>query len=61
MAHRIWRFFVDADGHWRWQQLALDKTIVEESAVSYSDYHECLAAARANGYIHEPAQTHIRR
>ena len=61
MAHRIWRFFVGADGHWRWQQLALDKTILDESPASYSDYENCLAAAQVSGYVHEPAQARIRR
>ena len=51
----IWRFFTDANGKWKWQQLAFDKSVIEESKTPYKEYEECLADARARGYIFRPA------
>ncbi len=61
MAQRIWRFYVGEDGQWRWQQLALDRTVVDESPDSYSNYENCLVAAQVSGYVHEPTQARVRR
>jgi len=51
-----WRFFVDSDMRWRWQQLTTDRAVIAESQASYDDYEGCIAAARSVGYVFEAAQ-----
>ena len=52
----IWRFFVDANQQWRWQHLTVEGEVVSESAEGHAEYEDCLADARANGHVFEPAQ-----
>src|SRR4051812_46107135 len=56
-----WRFFIDSDMRWKWQQLSTDRSVVAESQTSYDDYDCCVAAARAQGYVYHVAQGRLVR
>jgi uncharacterized protein YegP (UPF0339 family) len=56
-----WRFYAGEDGLWRWQQLAVNQTVVAQSRTSYASYDSCIAAAQASGYQFAQAQERIRR
>lgn len=57
----IWRFYTDQDQRWRWQHLAVDRTVIEESRTAYKVYEECLADARDKGYVFQPSQARLVR
>ena len=52
----IWRFFLDQNNRWKWQQLSTDRTVVAESPTAYKEYEACLASAKARGHVYMPAQ-----
>jgi len=49
--HVIWRFFVDANHRWKWQQIGDGRSVVAESASGYVNYESCMENARAQGYV----------
>ena len=51
----IWRFYVDGQQRWKWQQLSADRSVVAESAKGYKDYESCLANAQGQGHEHSPS------
>lgn len=53
----IWRFYVDERHQWRWQQLAVNRSVVAESAGSYKAYEACIANAAEQGYVFVTAKT----
>jgi hypothetical protein len=52
----VWRFYMDADQQWRWQHLTVEGAVVSESGTGHAEYESCLADARENGHLFEPAQ-----
>jgi len=54
-ASRIWRFFLRSTHRWMWQQLAVDGTVLEQSASGYAQYDDCVLNAMAHGYISAPS------
>lgn len=52
----VWRFYVDQEGQWRWQQVAVDRSVVADSPRSFKVYDECLADAERRGYKFSPSQ-----
>ena len=52
----IWRFYMDHNRRWKWQRLAVDKTVLAESTSAYKEYAGCLANARDNGHVFQPSQ-----
>ena len=52
----IWRFFAGEDRRWRWQQVSIDHVVLAESRASYTDYENCVAAARVSGYVFQASQ-----
>jgi hypothetical protein len=52
----IWRFYMDQERRWRWQQLGADRSLLAESRTGYREYEGCLADAKDMGYVFEPAQ-----
>ena len=52
----IWRFFIDGQQRWKWQQLSVDRSVVAESARGYKDYETCLANAQVQGHEYLPAK-----
>jgi hypothetical protein len=57
----IWRFYVDSNQRWKWQRLAVDRTVLAESATGYPEYEGCLANARDNGHVFQPSQEKLIR
>lgn len=53
----VWRFFVGDDRRWRWQTLTPGRVVLSESVASYPAYDACIAAAKAEGYFFQDAQT----
>lgn len=51
-----WRFYVDADGGWRWQKLGADRDVVSQSSIAFDSYDDCVAAAAKSGYVFEATQ-----
>ena len=51
----IWRFYSDSAHQWRWQRLAFDGTVLEQSKSGYSQYETCMANACERGYVFLPA------
>ena len=51
----IWRFSVDENRQWRWQQLAVDRAVIAESSGSFAGYEACIAGAQKQGYVYEAA------
>lgn len=51
----IWRFYIDEDRQWRWQQLAVNRSVISESAGAFDGYEACVAAAKDDGYVFRPA------
>ena len=47
----IWRFFVDGNQHWKWQQIGAGQSVVAESAKGYTNYEACMEDARDQGYV----------
>lgn len=54
-ANIIWRFYSDSANQWRWERLAFDGTVLENSMSSYKGYEDCLANAGIQGYVLLPA------
>lgn len=54
-----WRFYVCPDGAWRWQQLAVDQTVLCESSSASATYDDCLRDAEAQGYRHAASQEKV--
>ena len=52
----IWRFYLDENSRWKWQQLSADRTVVAESSAGFKEYEACLASAKAKGHVYMPAQ-----
>lgn len=52
-----WRFFSNADHQWRWERLAVDGLIVEQSESSYPQYENCVANACEKGYVFLPSSS----
>lgn len=52
----IWRFYLDQNHRWKWQQLSVDRTVIAESSAGYKEYEGCLANARDNGHVFQPSQ-----
>ncbi len=57
----IWRFYQDEERHWRWQQLAVDRSVLAESLKGHAEYEKCVSEAKGKGYVHEPAQERLIR
>jgi len=55
----IWRFYTDPDRRWRWQHLAVDRTVIAESQTAYNEYDGCVADAREKGYVFHPSQAKV--
>lgn len=53
----IWRFYLDKNRQWEWQQLTVNQDVVEESPKGYKGYEGCVEDARRHGYDSAPAQT----
>lgn len=45
-----WDFYQDARGQWRWRRTAPNGQIVGASSEGYTNYSDCVANARRNGY-----------
>jgi hypothetical protein len=56
----VWRFYIDEDHKWKWQHLSMHGEVIAQSARSYKNYENCLANARENGHVFEPAQAKTR-
>lgn len=51
----IWRFYSTESHEWKWQQLAMDGTVLEHSKAGYTTYEACMANASQHGYVFGPA------
>lgn len=58
---RAWRFFLDAEGRWRWEQRGALAESAVQSKTSYDTLEQCQTAAKAMGYLFEPSQSGTRR
>lgn len=56
MVNVIWRFYMDGQQRWKWQQLSVDRSVVAESTRGYKDYETCLANASGQGHEYLPAK-----
>ena len=54
-ANQVWRFFSDSARQWRWERLAFDGTVLENSTAGYAQYEDCLANACERGYVSRPS------
>lgn len=54
-ANIIWRFYSDPAHQWRWERLAFDGTVLENSPLGYEGYEDCLANACMQGYVLLPS------
>ena len=52
----IWRFFMDEQQRWKWQQLSVDRSVLAESEKGYKDYESCLANAEGHGHVYMPSK-----
>lgn len=55
----VWRFYMDQAHRWRWQHLAIDRTVVAESAKGFGDYEDCLTDAKNSGYVFHPSHARL--
>jgi uncharacterized protein YegP (UPF0339 family) len=53
----IWRFHLDQNQQWRWQQLTVNRNVVAESRKGYKEHEGCVEDARRHGYDSAPSQT----
>jgi hypothetical protein len=53
----IWRFYVDSEQLWRWQQLRFNTEVAAESAQGFKEYQDCVDNAQARGYCYQPSRT----
>jgi hypothetical protein len=52
----VWRFYVDPQGGWRWQQLASDQNVLADSTGAHATYDDCVRDAETHGYRFAPSQ-----
>ncbi len=52
----MWRFFLNEQSLWKWQQIAVDREIIDEALQAYADYEACISDAMACGYLFVPSQ-----
>lgn len=52
----MWRFFQNEMGKWKWQQVSLDRAVLNESTHEFHDYDACVNDAIENGYRFAPSQ-----
>ena len=52
----VWRFYLNQDRKWQWQQLTTNHAVILESRTGYKDYEECVAAAQGKGYGSKTSQ-----
>jgi hypothetical protein len=52
----VWRFYTEPAHEWKWQRLSASGDVTAESTMSHTSYDECVADAKDNGYLFEPAQ-----
>lgn len=50
----IWRFYIDENRQWRWQQLSVSRAVISESAGAFKAYEACIAGAQEQGYVYAP-------
>ena len=55
----VWRFYVDQNGAWRWQQLSIDQRVLSDSAGSHATFDDCVVDAEANGYTYTASQKKV--
>ena len=55
----VWRFYVDQEGTWRWQQLASDQSVLSDSPTAQATYDACVRDAEAHGYRFAPSQEKV--
>lgn len=53
----IWRFYRNS-GRWRWQRLNMDRSVEVEAPAGFSQYQDCVADARKNGFRSAPYDIH---
>lgn len=53
----IWRFYLDENRQWRWQQLSVSRLVIAESTIAYKAYEACVAGAGEQGYVFVPSKT----
>jgi hypothetical protein len=56
----VWRFYMDPERRWRWQQLTASRELVLESRAAYKEYDDCMNDARTHGYVHQPSLPRMR-
>ena len=57
----IWRFYLDQQGGWRWQQMSISIGVIAESSSASPTYDDCLASAQPCGYRYERSQPALPR
>jgi hypothetical protein len=57
----IWRFYQDDERRWRWQRLAIDRSVLAESMKGHAEYETCITDAEGKGYVHLPSQERLIR
>ena len=55
----VWRFYVDVEGSWRWQQLASDQSVLSDSPTAHATYEHCVRDAENQGYRFAPSQEKV--
>jgi hypothetical protein len=55
----VWRFYVDPQGGWRWQQLASDQRVLADSPGTHATYDDCVRDAETHGYRFAPSQEKV--
>jgi hypothetical protein len=55
----VWRFYVDQQGGWRWQQLASDQSVLSDSPAAHGTYEHCIRDAETHGYRFAPSQAKV--
>jgi len=51
----VWRFYMDPERRWRWQQLTASRVLLSESRNGYAEYDDCMKDANTHGYVHQPS------
>ena len=52
----VWRFYQNELGKWKWQQVSMDRAVLDESPHAFHDFDACVANAMECGYCFQPAQ-----
>jgi hypothetical protein len=55
----VWRFYVDPQGGWRWQQLSSDHGVLADSSSAAATYDDCVRDAETHGYRFAPSQAKV--